>query len=112
MHSGTPSSAAAALAILLLVSPPAKAGQSSPPTQWTAEQILSAVSKARAGPKLTPKTWPNGSRVAVCISFDVDDETLSLSRGETEPGALSDGEFGATTGLHRVLELLDRHAIP
>lgn len=65
----------------------------------------------RAGPKLNPERWPDNSRVAVCISFDVDNETLSLSRGETAPVALSAGEFGATAGLPRLLELLDRHNI-
>jgi peptidoglycan-N-acetylglucosamine deacetylase len=89
-----------------------EAKQSGPPTQWTEEQIARAVANARAGRKLTPERWPNNSRIAVCISFDVDNETLSLSRGETEPVALSAGEFGATAGLPRVLELLDRHNIP
>jgi hypothetical protein len=29
----------------------------------------------RAGRKLTPASWPGGARVAVCLSFDVDDES-------------------------------------
>jgi hypothetical protein len=89
-----------------------KERQFAPPTKWTDEQILSAVAEVRAGPKLTPERWPNDSRVAVCISVDIDNETLSLSRGETAPVALSAGEFGATNGLRRLLDLLDRHNIP
>lgn len=100
------------LAIFLVIDPlPVGAQPSGPPTKWTEGQIASAVANVRAGPKLTPEQWPNNSRVAVCISFDVDNETLSLSHGETAPGALSAGEFGATTGLRRVLDLLDRHNI-
>ena len=33
----------------------------------TEEQIRQAVGTARVGRKLTPKTWPNGARVAVNI---------------------------------------------
>ena len=105
--------AALRLAVLKTIAPSLGEGQEfAPPTKWTDEQILSAVAEVRAGPTLTPDRWPNNSRVAVCISFDIDNETLSLSRGETAPVALSAGEFGATNGLRRVLDLLDRHNIP
>jgi hypothetical protein len=40
----------------------------------TEEQIRHAIETARVGRKLTPKSWPNGARVAVCLSFDVDNE--------------------------------------
>jgi len=76
----------------------------------TEEQIRQAVGTARLGRKLTPKTWPNGARVAVCISFDVDNELLQ--RANPLPVALSVGEYGATTSLPRILELLDRHQVP
>jgi peptidoglycan/xylan/chitin deacetylase (PgdA/CDA1 family) len=48
--------------------------------------------------------------VAVCLSFDVDNELLW--RRTPLPVPLSQGEYGATTGLPRVLDLLDRHSIP
>jgi len=100
------------LAIFLVIARyPHGAPPAEPPTKWTEQQIASAVANVRAGRKLTPEQWPNNSRVAVCVSFDVDNETLSLSHGEPAPGALSAGEFGATTGLRRVLDLLDRHNI-
>lgn len=83
-----------------------------PGTKWTVEDAKRAVSTARAGRKLTPRSWPNGSKVAVNISFDVDNETPSLMRGETAPVLMSSGQYGATTGLPRVLELLDRQKIP
>jgi peptidoglycan-N-acetylglucosamine deacetylase len=76
----------------------------------TEEQIRRAVGAARVGRKLTPKVWPNGARVAVCISFDVDNELLQ--RANPLPVPLSVGEYGATTALPRILDLLDRHQIP
>jgi peptidoglycan/xylan/chitin deacetylase (PgdA/CDA1 family) len=74
------------------------------------EQVRQAVALVRAGQKLTPKAWPNEARVAVCLSFDVDNELLW--RNTPLPVPLSQGEYGATTGLPRVLDLLDRQQIP
>jgi peptidoglycan-N-acetylglucosamine deacetylase len=76
----------------------------------TEEQIQRAVGNARLGRKLTPNVWPNGARVAVCLSFDVDNELLQ--RANPLPVPLSVGEYGATTSLPRILALLDRHQVP
>ena len=80
------------------------------PIDATEEQVRQAAALVRAGQKLTPKAWPNGARVAVCLSFDVDNELLW--RRAPLPVPLSQGEYGATTGLQRVLDLLDRQSIP
>ena len=74
------------------------------------DQIKRTVGAVRAGRKLTPKAWPNGARVAVAISFDIDNELLS--RTAPLPVPLSQGEYGATTGLPRILAMLDRQQIP
>lgn len=76
----------------------------------TEQQIRQAVGTARAGRKLTPKNWPNGARVAVCLTFDVDNELLQ--RANPLPVPLSVGEYGATTSMPRILDLLDRHQVP
>ena len=76
----------------------------------TEQQIRQAVGTARLGRTLTPKSWPNGARVAVCLSFDVDNELLQ--RANPLPVPLSVGEYGATTSLPRILALLDRHQVP
>ncbi len=83
-----------------------------PGTKWTPEQLRDAVAPARAGRKLTPRSWPSGARVAVCLSFDVDNESYLLARGETSPTTLSAADFGAQTGLPRILDMLDRYQIP
>ena len=86
------------------------AGQ--PGTQWSDAQLREAVGLARVGKKLTPKSWPNGSRVAVALTFDTDTEAPLLRDGNTSPTALSAAEFGAQSGIRRILLMLDRHQIP
>src|SRR5262245_19471958 len=75
-----------------------------PGITWTEEQLKQAVAPLRAGRKLTPKSWPNGAKVAVCVSFDIDNESPALARGNVNPdlSAMSDTEFGATEGLPRI----------
>jgi peptidoglycan/xylan/chitin deacetylase (PgdA/CDA1 family) len=76
----------------------------------TPPQITQAAAPVRAGAKLTPNVWKNGARVAVCFTFDVDNEFHN--GGAAAPVQLSTGEYGATTGLPRILALLDREQIP
>jgi peptidoglycan/xylan/chitin deacetylase (PgdA/CDA1 family) len=83
-----------------------------PAWEWTNDTVQRVVNAVRAGRSLQPKQWPDGARVAVLLSFDVDNETLSLRTGEPSIGPLSQGEYGARVALKRVLDLLDRHRIP
>lgn len=76
----------------------------------TEDQIRQTVNRVRAGRKLTPKAWPTGARVAVALTFDIDNELLA--RNNPLPVPLSQGEYGATTALPRILAMLERHAIP
>jgi peptidoglycan/xylan/chitin deacetylase (PgdA/CDA1 family) len=94
--------------------PPAHPSQavSQPGTYWTDEKILSTVNAVAMGPKLKPKSWPNGARVAVLLTFDDDTQAPHLRDGETEPTALSAADYGAQTGTPRLLEILDRHQVP
>ena len=88
-----------------------RTGVASPITAGSTEdEIRRAVGTARVGKKLTPKVWPNGARVAVCLTFDVDNELLQ--RANPLPVPLSVGEYGATTGLPRILDVLDRRQVP
>jgi peptidoglycan/xylan/chitin deacetylase (PgdA/CDA1 family) len=83
-----------------------------PAWEWSADSIRRVVNAVRAGRSLQPRTWPNGARVAVLLSFDVDNETVSLRFGQPTIGALSQGEYGARVALQRVVDLVDRHRIP
>lgn len=93
------------------------AGAQTPPrpqpgTTWSEQQLLDAVAPVRSGRKLTPKKWPNDSRVAVCLSFDDDNESYLLAAGNTSPTTLSTADYGAQSGLPRILKMLDRYNIP
>ena len=83
-----------------------------PGTKLTDEQIQQWVAPMRAGRKLTPKSWPNGARVAVCLSWDMDNETFEIARGTSAPVVLSQGEYGFTEGLPRIMAVYDKYNIP
>lgn len=85
---------------------------SDPPWQWTEERIFAEVERVRAGRSLDPDVWPDDARVAVLLSFDVDNETVWLRNGDTSVGGLSQGQYGARVGLRRVVDLLDEYGIP
>ena len=90
---------------------PAGADQQ-PGLTWSDEQIRRTAHHVRAGRKLTPKTWPNGARVAVCISVDPDNFSIALNAGNNAPVPISLGEYGALEGTPRMLRLFDKHDIP
>jgi peptidoglycan/xylan/chitin deacetylase (PgdA/CDA1 family) len=80
--------------------------------RWDEATWRGHVDRVRAGRSLAPETWPDNARVAVALSFDADHETIPLRDGETRPGKLSQGEYGARVGSRRILDLLARHSIP
>jgi len=104
---------AAAVGLLASIALVAQQQQAAPPP-WTLSegQIKEMVGRVRAGRDLTPKAWPNGARVAVGLSFDLDNETGTLRDNSASPALLSQGEYGSRAGLPRVLALLERHRIP
>jgi len=84
-----------------------------PGLKRSVEELKRAAAAVRAGRILTPKAWPNGARVAVCVSFDIDNESPMLARDLNPlPTALSETEYGATEGLPRILAVLDRERVP
>lgn len=83
-----------------------------PGWKWSMDSITKTVNAVRAGRDLNPRRWPGGAKVAVLLSFDVDNETVTIRYGETSVGALSMGQYGARVGLDRVLRLLDGRQIP
>ena len=99
------------LLVLAFLNPVAIAQDEDPPWEWSEERIERAVNKIRAGRDLTPDNWPGGARVAVLLSFDVDNETIWLRNGDTNVGGLSQGQYGARVGLGRVLALLEEQDV-
>ncbi len=85
---------------------------SQPGTYWSDQKLLETVNAVSMGPKLQPKSWPSGARVAVLLTFDDDTQAPLLRDGTTEATALSAPDYGAQTGTPRLLEILDRHKVP
>jgi peptidoglycan-N-acetylglucosamine deacetylase len=81
-----------------------------PELRQSEEQLRQTMSIVRVGRNLTPKSWPNGAKVAVNIGYDVDN--MGISRGAPLPVAASGGEYGAVDGLPRILALLEKHQLP
>jgi peptidoglycan/xylan/chitin deacetylase (PgdA/CDA1 family) len=105
-----------ALLCLWVALPVAQQQQGPPPAQpglkWTEDQIKKTTHHVRAGRKLTPKSWPNGARVAVCLSFDPDNFTIQLNAGNSNPVGVSTGEYAPLVGIPRLIKMLDEHDIP
>jgi len=91
----------------------ALAAQQLPPVwKWDLPRIQETVNQVRAGRDLTPKPWPNNSKVAVALSFDMDAETGFLRSAQFSPQPLSRGEYGPRVGVPRILTLAEKYKVP
>ncbi|MFK0002696.1 polysaccharide deacetylase [Paenarthrobacter sp. NPDC090522] len=86
------------------------------PWEWTEPQWRGHIEKIRAGESLLAPDptarWKDGAKAAVLLSFDSDHETIPLRDGETSPGRMAQGEYGARAAVPRILRLLHRYEIP
>lgn len=58
-------------------------------------------------------TWPGGARCAVTLSVDFDAESLWTGTFKLDtPSPISRGDYDIRAGLPRILDLLDRQAMP
>lgn len=112
MHSRVLALAAVVASSTLLAAQQGTPQPSQPPYTLSEPQIRELVGRVRAGRDLTPAAWPGGARVAVGLSFDFDNETLTLRDGGDSVSQLSQGEYGARAGLPRILALLEKHRVP
>src|SRR5437763_12699999 len=83
-----------------------------PGTKLPLDQVSAQMFHVSAGKRLKPASWPSGARVAVGLSFDVDNATADLATGNLISESISRGEYGAVDGLPRILRLPDKHQIP
>jgi peptidoglycan/xylan/chitin deacetylase (PgdA/CDA1 family) len=82
-----------------------------PGTKLSLDELRKQMFHVSAGKRLKPPSWPGGARVAVSLSFDVDNATATLSTGTLDYEVISRGEYGAVDGVPRILRLLDKHQI-
>jgi peptidoglycan/xylan/chitin deacetylase (PgdA/CDA1 family) len=97
------------LASLLMQAPPPTA---MPGLKLSVDQLKAQYQHYGVARRLKPKQWPNGAKVAVALSFDVDNATVPLSRANLGSEDLSRGMYGAVDGLPRILRMLDRQRVP
>jgi peptidoglycan-N-acetylglucosamine deacetylase len=90
----------------------AQAPRPQPGVRLPMPQLEAQMFHVSAGKRLKPAQWPNGARVAVGLSFDVDNATADLATGNLISESISRGEYGAVDGLPRILRLLDKHQLP
>lgn len=83
-----------------------------PGTRLSPDELKKEMFHVSAGRRLRPAGWPNNARVAVALSFDIDNATPALRDGDLNSELLSRGEYGAIDGLPRILRLLDRLDVP
>lgn len=84
-----------------------------PGIKSTEAQLIAAAAEVRAGRRLVPKSWPNGAKVAVCISFDIDNESPLMARDlKPLPVPMSETEYGAVEAMPRILAMLDKEKLP
>jgi peptidoglycan/xylan/chitin deacetylase (PgdA/CDA1 family) len=83
-----------------------------PGTKLSIDELRKQMFHVSAGRRLKPKSWPNNARVAVALSFDVDNASAALARGNLNYEVISRGEYGAVDGLPRILALLEKHKVP
>src|SRR5436305_9538674 len=83
-----------------------------PGVKLSLDELKAQMFHVSAGQRLKPKTWPNGARVAVGLSFDVDNASANLATGDLLSESISRGEYGAVDGVPRILRLLDKHNLP
>lgn len=111
---------AIALACLSTLAVPTSFAQSSAqaedpktPWNWSEETVFNAVNQVRAGRDLNPESWPGNARVAVLLSYDVDNETvMGLRTGEVSIGPLSQGQYGHRVALPRIVKLMNEEDVP
>jgi len=60
--------------------------------------------------------WPDGKRIAVCLTWDVDGESALYfrvpDRSRNQLGELHQRMFGPSVGVWRILRMLERNGVP
>jgi hypothetical protein len=82
-----------------------------PGTKLSIDQLKAQMFHVSAGRRLKGP-WPNGAKIAVGLSFDVDNATATLSTAISITRSCREANTARSTGLPRILRVLDRQQIP
>jgi peptidoglycan/xylan/chitin deacetylase (PgdA/CDA1 family) len=81
------------------------------PPNWLPE-FMRESRRSTNGRTLSEVKWPRGARCCVSVHVHVDAQTIWRALNREKLVYVSVGEFGARTGVWRVLDVLERHGIP
>lgn len=56
--------------------------------------------------------WPDGKRIAIMLAFDIDGETLWMSRGKEHITNFSRGRYSTLQAIPRILRMLEEEGVP
>ncbi|WP_024521070.1 polysaccharide deacetylase [Bradyrhizobium sp. Tv2a-2] len=87
-------------------------GLNQEPWLWPTQVWQQKLNRVRAGKALKPGKWKGNARLAVALSFDSDHETSELRNGGVSFGRMSQGQYGARSGMPRILRILEKYAVP
>jgi hypothetical protein len=76
------------------------------------DSVTTVVNTVRAGRNLLTAPWPNGARVAVLLSFDVDNETVALRFRRRECRRIVHGTVRLTAGVASCCRAARQDRIP
>ena len=65
------------------------------------DELTAVAGRVRAGRSLQPASWPDGARGAVALSFDVDNDTITIRRGNPSIGAMSRKPSAGSSRIRR-----------
>ena len=94
---------------------------SAPAWEQSDSEISESINRVTAGKSLKPAQWPNGAKVAVAFSLDVDNQSAVLSSagslydflsGGATPAVMSMAEYGARKGIQRLTNIFDKYHVP
>jgi peptidoglycan/xylan/chitin deacetylase (PgdA/CDA1 family) len=83
-----------------------------PGASLSLDELKAKYEHMYVGKRLKPQKWPNGARVAVALSFDIDNASGTLARATPGSEPMSRGQYGAIDGLPRILAVLDKENVP
>ncbi len=84
------------------------------PKIWdlTVAEVKRRVNRFEPGRGFRRGQWPDGKRVGVLLSFDIDNECLTVSEGANDAFTQAVNQFGGRRGVERILRMLERHEVP